>query len=78
MTNRQAGRKATVAGVLAIVVFALDATTAEASRNDPCANARHWSDYTAGRLQDAMTFEEWDYWYNAWEINEEYMEDLGC
>lgn len=78
MNSRRVGRKVVVAGILTMMALGFGSTVAGASRNDPCANARHWSDYTAGRLQDAMTFEEWDYWYNVWEINEGYMDDLGC
>jgi len=78
MGIRTIGRKAIVAGAVTAMALGFSATAAGASRNDPCANARHWSDHTAQRMQDAMTYAEWDYWYNAWEINEEYMDDLGC
>jgi hypothetical protein len=78
MDTRKAGRKMIVAGALTAIALGFSAKGAEASPNDACANARHWSDHTALRMQDAMTYQEWDYWYNAWEINEEYMDDLGC
>jgi len=78
MDIAKVGRKVIVAGALTTIALGFSANVAEASRNDPCANARHWSDHTAQRMQDAMTYSEWDYWYNAWEINEEYMDDLGC
>jgi hypothetical protein len=78
MDIRKVGRKVIVAGALTTIALGFNAGVAEASTNDPCANARHWSDHTALRMQDAMTYAEWDYSYDAWEINEGYMDDLGC